>query len=244
LHRSCAKDFSAALRHVSSEQNVRTKQIRNLQKPVVESKKNWAYFEREMESKDEDSEFHFDESSQIAAMKERLSRVEAKQKDAERKVSSTEKKDLESNKRLAERQEALALQKTIESANLVSSLFPGNLNNNKAALGKAKFEAPANRLKRYLGDYASDDEEYNDDEPIADLFPFCTVMYADVAGFSAWSSTRDPAQGFVLLQTLYQAFNAIAKRRKVFNVETIGDSYVAVTGFPDPQPNHAVIMAK
>jgi class 3 adenylate cyclase len=27
-------------------------------------------------------------------------------------------------------------------------------------------------------------------------------------------------------------------------VETIGDSYVAVTGLPSPQPDHAIIMAK
>jgi len=96
-------------------------------------------------------------------------------------------------------------------------------------------------MKGYLGT-GQEDEDNN--EPIADLFPYCTVMFADVAGFTAWSSTRAPEQVFVLLQTLYQAFDVIAKRRKVFKVETIGDSYVAVTGLPDPQPNHAVIMAR
>jgi class 3 adenylate cyclase len=52
-------------------------------------------------------------------------------------------------------------------------------------------------------------------------------MFCDIAGFTAWSSTREPAQVFILLQTVYQAFDKIAKRRKVFKVETIGDSYGA-----------------
>jgi len=69
-------------------------------------------------------------------------------------------------------------------------------------------------------------------------------MFCDISGFTAWSSTRDPSQVFILLQTVFQAFDKIAKRRKVFKVETIGDSYVAVTGLPEPQANHAVIMAR
>jgi class 3 adenylate cyclase len=61
-----------------------------------------------------------------------------------------------------------------------------------------------------------------DDKPIADFFPNCTVFFGDIAGFTAWSSTREPAQVFILLQTVYQNFDTIAKRRKVFKVETIG----------------------
>ena len=49
---------------------------------------------------------------------------------------------------------------------------------------------------------------------------------------------------FILLQTLYQAFDEIAKKRKVFKVETIGDSYVACCGVPEAEPAHAVKMAR
>jgi len=55
-------------------------------------------------------------------------------------------------------------------------------------------------------------------------------MFADLAGFSAWSSTREPTQVFTLLETIYHAFDGIAQRRRGFKVETMGDCYVAVAG--------------
>jgi class 3 adenylate cyclase len=80
--------------------------------------------------------------------------------------------------------------------------------------------------------------------PIAELYPETTVMFADIAGFTAWSLLRQPTQVFLLLETLYGAFDEIAKRRGVFKVETIGDSYVAVVGLPTPRQHHAVVMAR
>jgi Adenylate and Guanylate cyclase catalytic domain len=64
--------------------------------------------------------------------------------------------------------------------------------------------------------------------PIADLFPSATVMFADIASFTAWSSVREPTQVFMLLEEIYNSFDSIAKRRRVFKVETIGDSYGAL----------------
>jgi class 3 adenylate cyclase len=105
--------------------------------------------------------------------------------------------------------------------------------------------AQNHRLKTFLSSYSDEStKECVELQPIADFFPHCTVMFADIAGFTAWSSTREPVQVFILLQTLYQAFDVIAKRHKVWKVETIGDSYVAVTGLPHPQERHAVIMAR
>ena len=62
-------------------------------------------------------------------------------------------------------------------------------------------------------------------KPIADLFPSASVMFADIAGFTAWSSVREPTQVFTLLEGIYNAFDRIAKKKKVFKVETIGDCY-------------------
>ena len=61
---------------------------------------------------------------------------------------------------------------------------------------------------------------------------------------TSWSSKRTPIEVFELLEALYGAFDAIANQRNVFKVETIGDCYVAVTGLPNPQEDHAVLMVK
>jgi len=65
-----------------------------------------------------------------------------------------------------------------------------------------------------------------------DSQPSATVMFADIVGFTAWSSEREPSQVFMLLETVYHAFDQIAQRRRVFKVETVGDcckSYRLVT---------------
>jgi class 3 adenylate cyclase len=87
-------------------------------------------------------------------------------------------------------------------------------------------------------------EPSQETKPVACFFPDTTVLYADVVGFTAWSASRPPELVFVLLETLFGQFDRIAHRLGVYKVETIGDCYVAVTGLPDPQPLHAVIMTE
>jgi class 3 adenylate cyclase len=61
-------------------------------------------------------------------------------------------------------------------------------------------------------------------------------MFADTAGFTARSSTREPSQVFTLLESVYHDVDVIAKHRRVFKVEVVGDCYVAVAWLPDPRP--------
>jgi len=78
--------------------------------------------------------------------------------------------------------------------------------------------------------------------PIANFFANTTVMFGDIAGFTAWSSSRQPSEVFTLLETLYGKIDSIAREMKVFKIETIGDCYVAVTGLPTPQEDHHMRM--
>jgi hypothetical protein len=140
-----------------------------------------------------------------------------------------------------ERRQRIVLKQAMESTAIVSSLFPEAVRdryvsrNNQNGVTSGK-----DRLKAFL----ADGDDGGNDTPIADLFPHSTVFFADIAGFTSWSSCREPAQVFVLLQTIYQAFDLIAKRRKVFKVETIGDSYVAVCGLPKADEHHFISMAR
>lgn len=77
-------------------------------------------------------------------------------------------------------------------------------------------------------------------KPIADFFPMVTIMFCDLVGFTAWSSTREPSLVFTLLESIYCEFDRMARRQGVFKIETIGDCYVAVCGLPQPRDDHAV----
>lgn len=55
-------------------------------------------------------------------------------------------------------------------------------------------------------------------KPIADLFNEVTVMFADIVGFTAWSSVREPCEVFTLLETIFHEYDVIASQRKVFKV--------------------------
>ena len=52
-------------------------------------------------------------------------------------------------------------------------------------------------------------------KPIAEAYEETTVMFADLAGFTRWSSTRTPEDVFELLETLYGVFDDVATKRKV-----------------------------
>lgn len=129
--------------------------------------------------------------------------------------------------RLVERRQRLLMRKTVQTHKIVSSLFPKNIRDRLLEEAEdsdkhkksAGLLAPNQRLKTFLNGDGKEDQSV-----IADLFPHSTVLFADICGFTAWSSTREPAQVFTLLETVYQAFDYIAKVRKVFKVETIGDS--------------------
>jgi len=141
------------------------------------------------------------------------------------------------------RRQHKVMDRVIRQDKIVSNLFPSHLKDRLYGLeiGGGIDVNKANALS--LGSSATDFSDH-DDAPLADLFLDATVIFADISGFTAWSSTREPTQVFKLLETIYGAYDRISQTRGVFKIETVGDCYVAVTGLPEPRKDHALAMAK
>jgi Adenylate and Guanylate cyclase catalytic domain len=74
----------------------------------------------------------------------------------------------------------------------------------------------------------------------ADLFKETTILFADLAGFTAWSSEREPTQVFTLLEAIYKDMDRAAKKLSVFKVETVSDYSLFVSSKVDT-PSHCRI---
>ncbi len=77
------------------------------------------------------------------------------------------------------------------------------------------------------------------DERIADVYPNTTVLFADLAGFTPWAGRTDPDEVVTFLDDLFSRFDALAASCGVEKIKTIGDSYMAVAGAPQPRSDHA-----
>jgi class 3 adenylate cyclase len=79
---------------------------------------------------------------------------------------------------------------------------------------------------------------------IADGFAEVTVAFADLVGFTAMSSQMPPDDLVSLLNGLFTRFDLAAHEIGIEKIKTVGDSYMAVCGMPEPVANHAERMVR
>ena len=75
-------------------------------------------------------------------------------------------------------------------------------------------------------------------EVIADSFPEVTVLFADIVEFTKFSQGVSPEVLVHVLNDIFTRFDAIADRRGLEKIKTIGDSYMAAAGLPMPVADH------
>jgi guanylate cyclase len=79
---------------------------------------------------------------------------------------------------------------------------------------------------------------------IAQAYPETTVLFADLVGFTPWAQRTDPARVVGFLDGLFTRFDELAVEAGVEKIKTIGDSYMAVAGAPEPMDDHAAAAVR
>jgi class 3 adenylate cyclase len=75
-------------------------------------------------------------------------------------------------------------------------------------------------------------------------FDSASVLMLDFVGFTDMAISRDPSALIAELNDIFSAFDRIVELFGCDRLKTIGDAYVAVSGLPDANPDHANAIAK
>jgi adenylate cyclase len=75
-------------------------------------------------------------------------------------------------------------------------------------------------------------------------FDDASIMMLDFVQFTSMAVSRDPAALVAELNDIFTAFDRIVELFGGERLKTIGDAYLAVSGLPDPAPDHAQNLAR
>jgi adenylate cyclase len=81
-------------------------------------------------------------------------------------------------------------------------------------------------------------------EPVADLHPEASVLFADMAGFTARADRTPPRALVALLNGLYGSFDALIEQHGLEKIKTSGDGYLVVSGLPAARADHATALVR
>lgn len=78
---------------------------------------------------------------------------------------------------------------------------------------------------------------------IADRFDDVTLLFADIVGFTAMSSTMSPHELVTVLNEVFTVFDDLVDAHNLEKVKTIGDAYMVIGGMHDDAPDHTERVA-
>jgi class 3 adenylate cyclase len=77
----------------------------------------------------------------------------------------------------------------------------------------------------------------------ADGYAQCSILFADIVGFTTLSEQIPPAAVVARLNAIFSCFDELAEARGLEKIKTIGDAYMIASGIPEPRADHASALA-
>jgi adenylate cyclase len=78
---------------------------------------------------------------------------------------------------------------------------------------------------------------------IADRYDAASILFADMAGFTARESDTAPDALVGFLDEVFTKLDALVERHGLEKIKTTGDAYMVVSGMPEPRADHAEALA-
>ena len=79
---------------------------------------------------------------------------------------------------------------------------------------------------------------------IADSHAEASILFADMAGFTARAADTLPVNLVLFLNDLFTAFDQLVEHYGLEKIKTTGDAYMVVSGVPAPRADHAEALAR
>jgi adenylate cyclase len=85
--------------------------------------------------------------------------------------------------------------------------------------------------------------EQRTDAVIADSYPEASILFVDMAGFTARASEMTPEELVQFLNGVFTKLDSLVERHGLEKIKTTGDAYMVVSGVPDARLDHAAALA-
>lgn len=86
-------------------------------------------------------------------------------------------------------------------------------------------------------------QRLKENDSIADRYEEASILFADMAGFTARASDISPVQLVRYLDGVYRRFDTLVAKHGLEKIKTTGDAYMVVSGLPRPREDHAAAIA-
>jgi class 3 adenylate cyclase len=74
---------------------------------------------------------------------------------------------------------------------------------------------------------------------VAQKYLSASILFLDIVGFTALSKNIEPEDLVEILNEIFSGFDALSEKHGLEKIKTIGDSYMAASGIPVVNPQHA-----